>query len=197
MNNTQDDIYKTSDDLTEHLEILDRWGDKTGKTKHRKQILLDAEWHASSHIYIVNNKNQVLLQRRSLKKLILPGLLACPVGGHIKYLTSPVTTAVQEAKEELGLTIKANDLNYLGIGRGTFDTNPQLALHEREFIYVFIFDSEIEFDLNIKNDEVEGLFWFEFEDFKSMVNNKSDELIPTWICYEMVLDYIENLRGKL
>jgi isopentenyldiphosphate isomerase len=197
MNHTPDERYKTSDDLTEHLEILDRWGEKTGKTMHRKQILLDAEWHASSHIYIVNNQNQVLLQRRSMKKLILPGLLACPVGGHIKYMSSPVNTAVQEAEEELGLTIEANDLNYLGIGRGTFDTNPQLGLYEREFIYVFILETEKTFDLSIENEEVDGLFWFDIEEFKSMVNKRSQELIPTWICYEMVIDYIENLRGKL
>jgi len=176
---------------------LNRWGEKTGKTKPRKQIFLDADWHSSSHIYIVNNQNQVLLQRRSLKKLILPGMLACPVGGHIKYQSSPVTTAIQEAKEELGLTIEPNDLNFLGVGRGTFDTNPLLGLHEREFIYVFILESENNFDLNTTNEEVDGLFWFGLEGFKSMVSNKTQELIPTWICYQMVIDYIENLKGKL
>jgi len=176
---------------------LNRWGEKTGKTKPRKQIFLDADWHSSSHIYIVNQNNQVLLQRRSKEKLILPGMLACPIGGHIKYQVSPITTAIEESYEELGLVIEAEDLKFLGIGRGTYDTSDELGLHEREFIYVYLFESKQKLDLNIRNDEVDGLFWFDYDTFKSMVNNKSKDLIPTWICYKMVLDYIENLKGKI
>ena len=124
-------------------------------------------------------------------------MLACPIGGHIKYRVSPITTAIEEAHEELDLVIEANDLKFLGIGRGTYDTSEEIGLHEREFIYVYLFESEQNFDLSIKNEEVEGLFWFDHDTFRSMVKNKSKELIPTWICYEMVLDYIENLKGKV
>lgn len=187
-----------ADNLSEQIEILDKFGQKSGKVKSRKQIHLDSDWHASAHIYIVNQQNQVLLQRRSMKKLILPGMLACPVGGHISAGSDPIATAIKEAEEEANLKLTSDDLKYLGIGRAIYDSpQPIQGLHEREFIHTFIYEQTGSFDVNHKNEEVDGFYWLDLTEFKQMVRTKSDKLIPCWIIYEMVIDYLEVLRGHI
>ena len=52
----------------EYLDILDEQGNKTGKTKLRSEVHHDGDWHKSVHIWILNSKGDVLLQRRSLTK---------------------------------------------------------------------------------------------------------------------------------
>ena len=47
----------------EYFDILDENGNKTGKTKLRSEVHRDGDWHKAVHIWIINNKGDILLQR--------------------------------------------------------------------------------------------------------------------------------------
>ena len=63
---------------------------------------------SSIYLIIRNKKQQILLQRRQGTKL-WPGFLALPAG-HIDVNENASEAAVREAKEELGITIKVEDI---------------------------------------------------------------------------------------
>lgn len=63
---------------------------------------------SSIYLIIQNEHQEILLQRRKGTKL-WPGYLALPAG-HIDEGENPYEAAIREAKEELGITIKEEDL---------------------------------------------------------------------------------------
>ena len=63
---------------------------------------------SSIYLIIRNDKQQILLQRRRGTKL-WPGFLALPAG-HIDSGENAYEAAIREAKEELGITIKTEDI---------------------------------------------------------------------------------------
>ena len=52
----------------EDFDLLDENGNKTGKTKLRTEVHRNGDWHKAVHIWIINNKGDVLLQRRCATK---------------------------------------------------------------------------------------------------------------------------------
>ena len=52
----------------EHFDVLDEAGKPTGETMERSQVHKEGKWHRSFHLWIVEDKRYVLLQRRSKHK---------------------------------------------------------------------------------------------------------------------------------
>lgn len=105
--------------------------------------------HPVVHLHILNRKGELYIQKRSMKKDLLPGRWDTAVGGHVGYGESIREALYREAGEELGF----------------FDFNP-IAIHS------YVFESDIEkelvnifavvgnFELHPDLDEVdEGRFW--------------------------------------
>ena len=63
---------------------------------------------SSVYLIIRNNKNEILLQRRQGTKL-WPGFLALPAG-HIDENENAYDALIREAKEELGITVKIENI---------------------------------------------------------------------------------------
>lgn len=183
----------TADNKSETIDILDNQGRVTSQSKTRDLIHKDGNWHQSIHLYILDKNNRVLFQRRSKDKMLFASMYACPVGGHIKSGAAPLSTLVKESLEEINLQIKTEDLTYLGIDRVGYH-NPKVDLSENEFVHIYILNLDEEINLNVENAEVEGLFWFDFDDFKTKVRSKNEEFMPCWIIYEKIIDYVENLK---
>jgi len=60
--------------------------------------------HRAVHVLVVNQKGDLLLQKRSARKDIQPGKWDTSVGGHLEIGESYRDAAVREMHEELGLT---------------------------------------------------------------------------------------------
>lgn len=95
-------------------ELID-WLDSTGKTigtvdksvAHKKGL-----WHKSVHLWIFNTRGEVLLQKRCAAKKFYPNFWDVSVAGHVGAGENTALTAVREAKEEIGLTLKQSDLKF-------------------------------------------------------------------------------------
>ena len=60
--------------------------------------------HRASFALLYNKEGKLLIQRRALNKVILPGKLCCSMSGHLKVGESYLRAAQREVKEELGIT---------------------------------------------------------------------------------------------
>jgi len=71
--------------VTEHFDVLDCAGRKTGRTIPRDDAHRTGVWHGAFHgliVYERNNRKHALFQKRSANKKIAPGKFDVSVGGH-------------------------------------------------------------------------------------------------------------------
>jgi len=78
---------------------------KTGILKARGEVHRDGDWHRSVHIWIGDDKGNLMLQRRSKFKDTFPNCWDVSAGGHITGYDSVMETAVREVEEEVGLEL--------------------------------------------------------------------------------------------
>lgn len=90
-------------------DVLDCFGNKTGRTIERGMQLKDGEYHLVVHIYIINKKDEFLIQKRSMKKELMPGIWDI-TGGSVVSGEDSLTGAIREVKEELGITLSPGQL---------------------------------------------------------------------------------------
>lgn len=142
----------------EWLPLVNEKGEITGQAArsvcHSGSKLL----HPVVHLHIINSENEIFLQKRSMKKDLLPGKWDTAVGGHIGINEKIEQALKREAHEELGIrAFQAKPIgNYIW-------ESPR----EKELVFSFLCT---EYDqIEIDNDEVdEGRYWSVLEIEKAM-----------------------------
>lgn len=149
----------------EYLDIVDENGNPTGQTIARDEAHRIGACHRTVHIWIIRESQggtMVLLQKRSAEKESFPGCWDISAAGHISAGDEPLLSAMREAKEELGLDIRPDELIPIG------------SIHlqyEKEFFGELFCDNEVafqyvyrgEFDISslvFQESEVECAEWF-------------------------------------
>lgn len=95
----------------ELFDIVDENNVPTGETKPREVVHAElVDWHRATHVWIVNDKREVLCQQRSLTKDKNPGMWQSFFGGHLASGQTYESNALSELNEELGLQANATDL---------------------------------------------------------------------------------------
>ena len=87
-------------------DILDKEGNKTGKTMQKGEELPEGFYHQGADIWILNSENKILMQKRAPSKRS-PNVWAMTGGSVIKGETS-LQTIERETKEELGISLTMN-----------------------------------------------------------------------------------------
>jgi len=131
-----------SDPNAELLDILDDAGLPSGAVKARGQVHRDGDWHRAIHIWVVREHDSVLIQRRDRRKEIEPGKLDVSVGGHLRS-GETILDGLREAEEELGLTLRPGQLDFLMTVRSERRyPNQAPAVVDREFQDVYVVRDE-------------------------------------------------------
>ena len=93
------------DVVSEDDEVL---GQATRKEVHEKGLI-----HRAVHIFVINGRGELLLQRRSLLKDMHPGVWDSSAAGHLDAGEDYVSAAVRELEEEMGI----EDVEPVEVGR--------------------------------------------------------------------------------
>ena len=129
-------------------------------------------WHKSVHVWIVNDKKQILLQKRCADKKFFPNHWDCSFAGHIGAGETSLISALREGEEELGLTIDEKELEYLFTIKEKFIWND---INSNEFVDVYILRKNIKIeDLKYQKEEVEVASYFDMDE---LFDNKITNLI--------------------
>ena len=95
----------------EYFDVLDENGNKTGEIKLRTEVHRDGDWHKAVHIWVLNNKREILLQRRCTNKDSFPNMLDTSCAGHLSAGDDALQGALRELEEELDFKIEKEELN--------------------------------------------------------------------------------------
>ena len=122
-------------------------------------------------IYIINDKGEVLLQRRSKNRRFCPNKLGV-IAGHQSYREDILTCAVRETKEEVGLKIKKEDLHPL------CDKYLVEEKYNNHYMYPYyvISNKNVE-DFIIQKEELSFVRWYKIEEVIRLIEVGSKEVV--------------------
>ena len=148
----------------EQWEVLDVEGNPTGKImeKYDKKVFEKGGYHLGSDLWMINNENKILIQKRSPLKRLEPNVWAM-TGGSVMVGENSLTTIIRETKEELGIDINDNDLKL--ITKFRVDIN-NLWIHA----YVLKCNYDIS-EMKFREDEVSDARWASWEEIDYLAKN--------------------------
>ena len=107
------------------MEFLDYY-DENNENKigvlERDVVHKNNLWHREITVWILNEKNQILLQRRSLFKKTGANKFSL-LAGHIGVGEKQISAALRELYEEIGIKAEEDDLIMLDIYKNEQDNN--------------------------------------------------------------------------
>ena len=171
----------------EYFDILDEFGNKTGKIKSRSEVHRNGNFHKAVHIWIINDLGEILLQRRCLTKDSDPNMLDISCAGHLTAGDTSIEGAIRELKEELNLDVKESDLEFIKTIKRCHVSNKTFIDNEYDDFYILRTDKSIS-DMKYQVEEISEIFFVPFQKFKEMVANKQPNLVIYEEEYEVLLD---------
>ena len=160
----------------EYFDILDENGNKTGKTKLRSEVHRDGDWHKAVHIWIINDKGDILLQRRCATKDSDPNMLDISSAGHLSAGDSSLDGAIRELKEELNLDVKPNELQFIKTLKRSSKYTSTFLNNEFDDLYILRTNKTID-EMSFQKEEISEILYVSYKDFKNMVRNRQPDLL--------------------
>lgn len=171
----------------EYIDIFDENNNPTGEIKEKAQAHEDGNFHRTAHIWIMNDKKELLLQKRSATKKSHPNCWDISGAGHIRAGESVINGAIRELKEELGVETKESELQYIATIKST--KNPK----NMEFGYVYLLkcNNQVE-EYIFEDNEVSEVKYVYFEELEKMVEERVDGLLIHEEEYKKLFEFIRE-----
>ncbi len=148
----------------EYFDVLDENGNKTGKIKLRSEVHRDGDWHKGVHIWIINDKGEILLQRRCATKDSNPNMLDISSAGHLTAGDESLSGAIRELKEELNLDVKPEELQFIKTLKRNSKYTSTFINNEFDDLYILRTTKSID-DMKYQEEEFKILFNLFDEEF--------------------------------
>ena len=165
----------------EYWDIYDKDGNFTGRKKGKYEKWDKDEYHLATEVWVINSKKQILIQQRSEKCQLLPGIWALTTGRVVSGETTR-QGCIRELKEELGIEAKEEECNLV----------KSLLKNRLGMIWDIYFlrkDVELE-DVTLQKEEVSTVRLVNTDEFRDML--KEGIMCEYSEVYEL-LDIIDEL----
>ena len=154
--------------MEEIFDVYTRDGKYLGtKTKSFCHSENPGVYHKPVWIWIINSKNEILVQKRAACKKNHPNKWDMPSAGHVDAGEKIIDGAIRETFEELGVKTMAEDYEF--ICEYIDDKSYEIAQ-----VYLLNLDLNID-EFKLQREEVAEVKWLTFDDFKKLFY--SDEFV--------------------
>lgn len=158
--------------IDEFLNIIDDNDRITTASKPRSLVHRDGELHPTVHVWLIRRRDMgiyVLLQKRSHNKDTYPDLWDVSSAGHVRQGQEYGITAINETREELGLDLKREKLEFLGFRK---NSHIEKNIKDNELTAIFMCRANID-DNMIKPspEEVSKTEWAEIDELISVMDD--------------------------
>lgn len=178
----------------EFVDIYNDFGEKTGKTLGKDEVHSKALIHKGVCVWIMNSNNEILLQTRS-SHVMFPNMLDISFSGHIQAGETSVEAAIREGKEELGINLELENLQYLFSCR---EYAGMEGYFENEIDDVFLYRADIPIeDFNFSDNEVKDVSYVSIDELKRLVTTNSTKLLAYEMHYHMLLTALNSRLVQL
>ena len=148
----------------EKHELVDINGNKTGKIlthiEARNPDNIPKGYYISVvGVVIVNENNEILLQKRSRFKRVNPSKWGI-CGGKVDFGETPIDAEIRETFEEIGITLNREELKFLSI-----------YANEKAHFTVYYVRKNIDIDkCKLQEEELEEVKYFKIEELQNLDN---------------------------
>ncbi len=181
--------------MTEFLDVVDETGQPTGKIISRDEAHQKGTLHRTAHVWLVKKKAEgydILLQKRSEEKDSFPGMYDTSSAGHISAGEEPLSSALRELQEELGLTALPDDLKYAG----TFRIEYEKEFHghmfrDNEVTRVYVYDKPVKIQgLTLQESEVSEVRWFDLDEVWDEIHRSRERFCVPTAGLNVLMEYL-------
>lgn len=164
------------------MELVDKFNKRReplNKTTERYERI-NGEYCQYAHVWIMNNKKEFLIQKRSPNKKIYPNKWSI-TGGAVDAGETSLEGALREAKEEIGIDIDKEKMEFMLSFK---------RIHG--FVDVWLVKQNVDLkDVVLQKEEVADVKWVTKEELEKMIKN--DEVAGTVnIYFKMLMYMLEN-----
>lgn len=177
----------------EYLDIVDENNELTGKAEERNIIHEKGIWHREVAVWIMNEKGEMLLQKRAATKKQEPNKWAI-CAGHVDVRETVESAIIREMEEELGIKVSIDELEFLNTYKKQNELPNNIKNYNFQYMYFLKTNWKIE-DYKIRVEELNEIKYIPFEEFENIVKNKDENVTFTKQPY--MPEMIEILRKKL
>lgn len=165
-------------EMAEYWDLYDGAGKLTGKIHLRGTEVPEGCFHKVVHIWIQNSRGELLMQKRSDTVDNCPGEWAA-TGGSVQVGEEPLTTAVRELAEELGIDVFTEELRYC-----------LMVKRPSAYCYVYVLRKDISVEsLTLQESEVAAVEWMSLERMESMI---ADGTMHRYVYRELLDLYLKE-----
>lgn len=156
----------------DNVFLVDEQNNQIGEMDKFEAHQHPAKLHRCSSVWLMNDKNQVLLQKRSLKKIVGAGWWANAICGNVRPPESFNDCAIRRLREEIGVIgVKISPI-YQFIYRAY--CNEKYGEHEFDQVYFGNYNG----NLILNEDEASDYCWINLNDLLNQVNANSKVIAP-------------------
>lgn len=183
--------------MTELWQLYDEDGNALPSKGGTKDQIYAGALHGAAHVWIwrlKDAKTEVLLQKRAADKRTWPNCWDISAAGHIDLGEEPIVAAVRETEEEIGLSVKPDDLAFIA-KRHDHLVAPNGAI-ENEFRWIYALRLESAIDFVLEKREVEALAWKPLQTVRAEVQDPQQYVPQGKAYFDEVFGFIENLARQ-
>lgn len=158
----------------ELLDVVDENNNLTGIQENKDIIHEKGLLHREIAVFIQNEKGEFLIQKRSANKKQAPNKW-CLTTGHVELGEEYDEAAIREAKEELGIEIKEEDLIPLGIFKQSVKSGKAINNSFMKY-YFYKTNKKIE-DYTIQLEELSEIKHVSFNEIVRVINEKDENYV--------------------
>lgn len=166
--------------MTELWQLYDEQGRvKPGQGASKNDVYGKGLLHGAVHVWIwriIDNGAEVLLQKRASDKTTWPNYYDISAAGHIDLGEDPVTAALRETIEEIGLGVNESDLKLFNVHRAHLvDENGAI---ENEFQWQYLLKLTDPTNFHLRDGEVASLEWKSLTAFGRETRTAQEPYVP-------------------
>jgi isopentenyldiphosphate isomerase len=173
----------------EYIDIYNEDGIKTGEQILKSIAHQNGIIHKTVHVWILNENNEILMQKRSSNRDYFPNVWDPTHGGHIQSGESSLAAVIREINEELGISINNNDVEFMFCWHQKLEYN---SIINDSFMDVYLVKKS--FDLNyikIQEEELSEVKLVTIKELEEIINKK-ENLFPHYDEYKEMLEILKK-----
>ena len=155
--------------MAELLSIVDE-NDNLLKGEERKVVHSSTSWHRGIHVFVYNDKKDLLIQRRSHSKDKYPNAYDCSISGQVNFGETYEKTAIRELEEELGI----KKVNIEPVLHFRMPYGPQ------DYHVCKLFQCTYDGNIN-PNEEIAEIKFFKLDELKKLITKEPEKFTPWFV----------------
>ena len=180
--------------MEELVDVLNEKGMYTGRIETREKCSKEGLWHKAVCVFVLNSKNQVLLQKRSANKKTWPNMWDVTAGGNVLAGEFGFQAIIRECKEELGIELSQNEITFIGSAISSQKKGDIINNYFNEYYIAF---KEVDTTkVQLQKEEVSEVKWMDENEILERIKDNYREITDKEGCWEYLIKYYEMLNKE-